>query len=126
MADDFRIAKKQLTKFPPIKTKIGHAFHGDTVWRDIQPMYTAWEDICLKAMNRSEWKVIRSKVMSLSRRHREIGTPPHTVSWTHCMRRGTEDKTLLTSIFAAYTLISNVYHKLEVISIELLLLKYCV
>jgi len=29
----------------------------DTVWRDIELMDTAWDDVCLNAVDRDEWKV---------------------------------------------------------------------
>jgi len=28
-----------------------------SVWRDIEPMDVVWDDVCLKAMDRDEWKV---------------------------------------------------------------------
>jgi len=41
---------KKETKFDP-----GSSWKA-TVWRDIELMDTAWDDVCLKAMDRDEWK----------------------------------------------------------------------
>jgi len=28
----------------------------DTIWKDVEPTDTAWDDVCLKAVDRDEWK----------------------------------------------------------------------
>jgi len=56
--EDSRTAKQALNWFPDEKRKRGrlHVTWRDTFWRDIECMDMTWEDVCLKATDREEWK----------------------------------------------------------------------
>jgi len=51
--------RKTCTSLPRKRTEIDNALPGKTpsgLWRDVKPMDMAWDDVCLKALERDEWK----------------------------------------------------------------------
>jgi len=55
--EDSRRAKQALHWIPDKKRKQGRpCISWDTLRRHIKCMQTPWDDICLKAMDREEWK----------------------------------------------------------------------